>query len=113
MLLKVKRGLSLGVGNSCASPAGVRPAADEEGQVGSRLGWPWDMGWHLAQAREPGQLYLPARALIFGSFSLRSEARAYILRSPRGVVTLLSPGGLGPILVDVGETQASLLLSLL
>lgn len=66
------------------------------------------MGWLRGQDGCPCQSFDLPELL-----AEETEARAHILRSLVGLVTLLTPGGLGPVLADVGEAQASFLLSLL
>lgn len=65
------------------------------------------MGWLRGQDGWPCQSFDLPELL-----AEETEARAHILRSLVGLVTLLTPGGLGPVLADVGEAQASFLLCL-
>lgn len=47
-------------------------------------------------------------ALIFVGFWVTSVQLGPHVRSPRGLVTWLTLGGLGPILTDVGEAVSAL-----
>lgn len=114
MLLKVKCGLSPRLAQLCLS-CGVRPGADGEGQVGPGLTWGHGVapgpGTSHGLAQGPGRL--PCQSFDLPELlAEETEARAHILRSLVGLVTLLTPGGLGPVLADVGEAQASFLLCL-